>query len=586
MLCMFLMSSMIDYVQSSVKSEKSNEFDNQRIYCKLGKIKKQVLILYPNNQFAYYQLSASNKTLFDTGSYKHLALLNRLQFSSLKSRAVQNPLFKNPVKINKTEVYIPKEKIVFKQSSLAEVADFISFFDKQKTFEFKTSPLDLISKKRGYKIEYISSTSSYSSKIRVPESNTNVYNKGQKKADSLYSIELKKGKNKDYQAVYDLAKSIVQNSKTDSAKLRLLCDWMTTNFEYLLEGTVNPAELIKTKATRCEGYANFILELCKEANIPCIKVIGPADNNSLKRYDFSKISGLHAWNLVKIQGLWRPIDVTWLDPTWPKDYKKENRVYGNEHYFNPNLDRFSMDHMPDIPELALTNYSPLGHQAFIENPVIEQDGYSLQYVGSLTNRIYTKNPSFTIEFYATEAQTITIKRGKNESNIEVLLKPGINEIVLASPSSISEYIFENKNIKAVFHVNPGKSNLIAINESLNKVKSYNWSYQIEFFEYMIKIAKSSQFEIKNNSDSTGKINSLAKTIIDQYEGQLPVCAWQLTWNPQKGKASPVAMRFYFTEELVNSKGLFVECDVACKFEETSMHNAKKFPCSNWHLGLE
>ncbi len=586
MLYMILMASLTHQENAQEKLHHSIEWETQNVYSKIGKIKKQVLILYPDKQFAYYHIGANNKLYFDTGSYKFLKLLNRLQFSSIQSHSTHNPFIQNPVKINNKEIFLPKDKTIFKSSSQSEVADILSLFGTLKSIEIKNKPLDAISKKRGYKIDYISDISSYQSKIRTPESNSIIYNRGQHIADSLYKIELKKGKNKDYQAVYDLAKTIVQNTNTDSSKLRLLCDWMTTNFVYLLEGTVNPAELIKSKATRCEGYANFILELCKETNIPCIKVVGPADNKSLKRYDFSKISGLHAWNLVKIQGLWRPLDVTWLDPTWPKDYKYENRVYGNEHYFNPNLDRLSMNHMPDIPELALTNYSPLGSQAFIENPVIEQEGYSLQYVGSLTNRIYTKNPSFTIEFYATEAQTITIKRGKNESNIEVLLKPGINQIVLASPSSISEYIFENNNIKAVFHINPGKSNLIAINESLNKVKSYNWSYQTEFFEYMIKVAKSSQFEIKNNSDSTGKINSLAKTIIDQYEGQFPVCAWQLSWHPQKGKASPVAMRFYFTEELVNNKRLFVECDVACKFEDTSMHNAQKFPCSNWHLGLE
>ena len=86
---------------------------------------------------------------------------------------------------------------IFKSSSQSEVADILSLFGTLKSIEIKNKPLDQISKKRGYKIDYISDISSYQSKIRTPESNSIIYNRGQHIADSLYKIELKKGKASD-----------------------------------------------------------------------------------------------------------------------------------------------------------------------------------------------------------------------------------------------------------------------------------------------------------------------------------------------------------------------------------------------------
>ena len=582
---MLLMASLANQATISNSSQMPIDWSSQMTFCKLGKIKKQVLVLYPNRQYAFYQVGANNKCHFDTGAYKYQSLTHNLKFTSLLSASEFNALTKNSVKIKDNEVYIPKDKTSYKPCNKDEVSNTMAMFNTLKAIEIKNKPLDALSLKRGYKLEVINHLDAYKHKISNKDGQTLVYQKGQKTADSLYQIQVKRGINKKYQAVYDLSKNIVKNASTDSAKLRLLCDWMTCNFEYLLEGTVDPAELIKAKATRCEGYANFILELCKPVNIPCIKVIGTADNGSLDRYKFSEQSGRHAWNLVKIQGQWRPLDVTWLDPTWPKGYKHENRVYGNEQYFNPNLEQLCMTHMPDISELALTNFSPLGTKAFCNNPVIKHYGDDIQYVGTYNNRIYTKNPSLLFEFYTTQAQSITLSKGKHEAIINIPLKEGINQISIASPEQLTEITFENSQIKAVFYINPGKSNITALNAALNDVKSYDWAYHIEFYEFMLKVAKSNQIVIKNNQDSTGKINSLAKTVIDQYDGKCPAGAWQFN-HGNANKNPPVAMRFYFTETTIEGKRLYAECQVACKQEETSMLNPKKFPCSNWHLGLE
>ena len=586
MLYVMLMASLAFESSQSNQSKPSIDWEQTNYFNKFGKIKKQVLILYPNKQYSYYQIGVNNKLHFDTGTYQYKSFAHKLQFNSVQSQSSFNPMTQQPIKVNGDEVYLSKDKTSFKSSNLSDITSVLSMFSSLKQIEIKNKPLDRVSLKRGYQLENSTDLSPYKQSIKTPESNALVYQKGQHIADSLYAIELKKAKDKSNQAVYDLARQLTKQASTDSAKLRLLCDWMTLNFEYDLEGPVNPSELIKVKATRCEGYANFILALCKELNIPNIKVIGTADNGSLKRYSFNEQSGRHAWNLVKIQGVWRPLDVTWLDPVWPKDYKKDNRVYGNEHYFNPDLEQLSLTHMPDIAALALTNFSSLGQKAFCENPVIEQKGYAIQYVGSNSNRIKTQNPSIQFEFYAAEDMDVTISRGKHESSYAIRLKSGINTILMPTPAMLSEYTFECGGLKAQFYINPSKGNLSALNAALKEVKAYNWAYQIEFYEYMIKLIQTKNIQVKYTNDSNGQITSMAKNIIETYDGLCPVGTWYLKWDAKKADDSPVFMRYYFTDQRIHGKRLFVECKVDCKFSDTKMLNPKKFTCSNWGLGLD
>ena len=65
-------------------------------------------------------------------------------------------------------------------------------------------------------------------------------------------------------------------------------------------GTVKGA-LLK-KLCVCEGYAVAFRKLMSSYHIPCKLVHGRANGES------------HAWNIVKLDGKWYHIDVTWDDP--------------------------------------------------------------------------------------------------------------------------------------------------------------------------------------------------------------------------------------------------------------------------------
>ncbi len=56
----------------------------------------------------------------------------------------------------------------------------------------------------------------------------------------------------------------------------------------------------------CEGYTEAFDLLCYLSGIECIEVDGTGETAS--------VSGPHAWNKVKVDGVWYNVDVTWDDP--------------------------------------------------------------------------------------------------------------------------------------------------------------------------------------------------------------------------------------------------------------------------------
>lgn len=88
-------------------------------------------------------------------------------------------------------------------------------------------------------------------------------------------------------------------------------DWLINGIEYdesLSEQNIrNIYGALNNKKAVCEGYAKAFKYIMDEANIPCIIVIGNGINASGKTES-------HAWNYVKVDGVWYGIDVTWDDP--------------------------------------------------------------------------------------------------------------------------------------------------------------------------------------------------------------------------------------------------------------------------------
>lgn len=107
-----------------------------------------------------------------------------------------------------------------------------------------------------------------------------------------------------------ISKNIKANMST-AEKIKAIHDYMVLNCEYdyknYLRGTIpyvsyTPEGVILKKKAVCQGYAEAFELFMDALNIPCEVVIGTGNG------------GGHAWNIVKVDGKWYQIDVTWDDP--------------------------------------------------------------------------------------------------------------------------------------------------------------------------------------------------------------------------------------------------------------------------------
>ncbi len=95
------------------------------------------------------------------------------------------------------------------------------------------------------------------------------------------------------------------------------------------------------KKAVCEGIAKAFKLLCDSVGLPCIVVIGYADNKG----EFTE-NTLHAWNLVKVLGQWYHVDPTWdaMELTGGDGAHKERHFKFD--YFNLTTADISADHRP------------------------------------------------------------------------------------------------------------------------------------------------------------------------------------------------------------------------------------------------
>lgn len=116
-------------------------------------------------------------------------------------------------------------------------------------------------------------------------------------------------------AVSDLLAQL-SPSGTDYQKIRTVYDYITENITYdnanLNDGTYllkfSPYAALVNKTAVCQGYAGLLYRLALEMGVSCRMVTGTGSG------------GAHAWNIVKLDGSYYNVDVTWdagqTDYTW------------------------------------------------------------------------------------------------------------------------------------------------------------------------------------------------------------------------------------------------------------------------------
>jgi transglutaminase/protease-like cytokinesis protein 3 len=160
------------------------------------------------------------------------------------------------------------------------------------------------------------------------------------------SIALAFPKNK-YYFYTETAEELAQDLATETEKCRAIFRWIAQNVRYDYDTRNNregqdPEVVYKHRKAVCAGYSNLFKAMCSDVKIDCRYVTGFAGGAT---------GDDHAWNIVKLDGKWYIMDVTWAAGNIinPITGKYKGASY-NEQYWMADLKAFKKDHQSEDPD--------------------------------------------------------------------------------------------------------------------------------------------------------------------------------------------------------------------------------------------
>ncbi len=162
-------------------------------------------------------------------------------------------------------------------------------------------------------------------------------------------------------------------------RIKALHDWVVTRLQYDLD-SLKPGQrkaqdansVFQNRVAVCEGYARLMVELGTQTGDQIVYVGG-----DVREENGAAAPVGHAWNGVKVNGLWYLVDATWDDPIGPD---KTSRSYRTDYLFiPPNVAIWS--HFPDDTRWQLMP-TKLTRGDFLRQPFarpgIARDGLTLK----------------------------------------------------------------------------------------------------------------------------------------------------------------------------------------------------------------
>lgn len=182
--------------------------------------------------------------------------------------------------------------------------------------------------------------------IEIYSGNTVTYSTDYLEMNVRYKTNLDTDKKvKSY--VKNWVKKNIKSNMSDEQKVKTIHDFMVTNFNYNF-GDENeksgghsiyiPSSLIYGEGGVCQAYSTLFYKMAKESGLEAQFIAGVSKNNYY--------SGPHAWNMVKIDGDWYHIDVTWNDPIPDNPNKIYYDYYLKSDKFMSNSHKWETDKYP------------------------------------------------------------------------------------------------------------------------------------------------------------------------------------------------------------------------------------------------
>ena len=169
-----------------------------------------------------------------------------------------------------------------------------------------------------------------------------------------------------------------QGITNDYDKLKFFYDWIVNNVDYgdSFESQ-DITSVFLTKISVCAGYSKAFLYLCQRAGIECAYIPGTTTDGES-----------HGWNLVKLNGYYYWVDVTWGDPVYAGESSKEI----NYNYFLVNDEELFKNHVINY-DIGLSEYSK---ESIFSYPICVDDSYNYY---KLNNCYFTEYSLFAVRQY-------------------------------------------------------------------------------------------------------------------------------------------------------------------------------------------
>ncbi len=135
----------------------------------------------------------------------------------------------------------------------------------------------------------------------------------------------------------------IRPDASDYEKVRNIYRMLIQKVDYNLkaENNQNIISVFLDRETVCQGYASAMQYLLDQLDIPCVIITGTAKG------------GPHAWNMVKLDGEWYYVDVTWGNSKY-HDEEENDVKYVEYDYLNITTEEMLRGHNPqvtfDLPE--------------------------------------------------------------------------------------------------------------------------------------------------------------------------------------------------------------------------------------------
>lgn len=226
---------------------------------------------------------------------------------------------------------------------------------------------------------------------------------------------------KSFNSIDAFTNRISRDFKTDIKRVRAVYVWMATNIRYgynedkfdlsknyyiynndydfelqkRRRKNRRLEKILKNKKGVCVDYSQFFKEVCDRLNIES-KVITGFSKISINDINSNKNYKDHAWNAVKINNVWRLIDITWscgyfIDTVWKKDF--------NDFYFFTSPEVFINTHYPINSNWQLTN-SIVSKEDFFDTPILYPEYYknNIKLAKNQTGLLKTEANKIKIHF--------------------------------------------------------------------------------------------------------------------------------------------------------------------------------------------